>query len=109
MEQGQQLPCPYQFPLCPPWPTCCYDCYDEALVHTDSQHYTVGIAGAGLLGRLLAWQLLRTGHKVTLYEAGTLSSPACAAWTDRKSTRLNSSHVAISYAVFCLKNQTAHP
>src|SRR5215510_2664098 len=26
---------------------------------------------------------------------------------DRKSTRLNSSHVAISYAVFCLKNKTA--
>src|SRR5690625_7038664 len=25
---------------------------------------------------------------------------------DRKSTRLNSSHVAISYAVFCLKTQT---
>src|SRR5690625_6551100 len=25
---------------------------------------------------------------------------------DRKSTRLNSSHVAISYAVFCLKKQT---
>src|SRR5690625_5979052 len=24
---------------------------------------------------------------------------------DRKSTRLNSSHVAISYAVFCLKNK----
>src|SRR5439155_4633225 len=27
----------------------------------------------------------------------------CSANTDRKSTRLNSSHVAISYAVFCLK------
>src|SRR5439155_26972966 len=26
-------------------------------------------------------------------------------WTDRKSTRLNSSHVAISYAVFCLKKK----
>src|SRR5690625_6891366 len=26
-----------------------------------------------------------------------------ASWKDRKSTRLNSSHVAISYAVFCLK------
>src|SRR5690625_2221669 len=26
--------------------------------------------------------------------------------TDRKSTRLNSSHVAISYAVFCLKKKT---
>src|SRR5690606_42156427 len=31
--------------------------------------------------------------------------------TDRKSTRLNSSHVKISYAVFCLKKkkQTPHP
>src|SRR5690606_41546736 len=26
-------------------------------------------------------------------------------WTDRKSTRLNSSHVKISYAVFCLKKK----
>src|SRR5688500_19470532 len=26
---------------------------------------------------------------------------------DRKSTRLNSSHLVISYAVFCLKNKTA--
>src|SRR5690625_6599393 len=28
--------------------------------------------------------------------------------TDRKSTRLNSSHVAISYAVFCLKKKTSN-
>src|SRR5690625_5918286 len=27
---------------------------------------------------------------------------------DRKSTRLNSSHVASSYAVFCLKKQSLH-
>src|SRR5690625_6986670 len=27
---------------------------------------------------------------------------------DRKSTRLNSSHVAISYAVFCLKKKTTY-
>src|SRR5690349_22012947 len=27
-------------------------------------------------------------------------------WQDRKSTRLNSSHVEISYAVFCLKKKT---
>src|SRR5207253_7312192 len=27
---------------------------------------------------------------------------------DRKSTRLNSSHVAISYAVFCLKKKIMH-
>src|SRR5207253_3989808 len=29
-------------------------------------------------------------------------------WVDRKSTRLNSSHVAISYAVFCLKKKTCY-
>src|SRR5690625_6932498 len=30
----------------------------------------------------------------------------CRQRLDRKSTRLNSSHVAISYAVFCLKKKT---
>src|ERR1039458_10607934 len=29
--------------------------------------------------------------------------------TDRKSTRLNSSHLGISYAVFCLKKKTKEP
>src|SRR5206468_6576905 len=29
-------------------------------------------------------------------------------WLDRKSTRLNSSHDQISYAVFCLKKKTKH-
>src|SRR3712207_9179344 len=33
---------------------------------------------------------------------------ACAARVDRKSTRLNSSHANISYAVFCLKKKTKH-
>src|SRR5258708_31775035 len=33
--------------------------------------------------------------------AGHLSRP----WLDRKSTRLNSSHQIISYAVFCLKKK----
>src|SRR5690349_23296404 len=36
------------------------------------------------------------------------STTAAACWpgaTDRKSTRLNSSHVEISYAVFCLKKK----
>src|SRR5436309_10558793 len=30
----------------------------------------------------------------------------CSRHADRKSTRLNSSHVKISYAVFCLKKKT---
>src|SRR5262245_23165419 len=29
--------------------------------------------------------------------------------SDRKSTRLNSSHLGISYAVFCLKKKTVEP
>src|SRR3712207_8528372 len=32
--------------------------------------------------------------------------PHDLAWRDRKSTRLNSSHANISYAVFCLKKNT---
>src|SRR5437660_4251471 len=35
----------------------------------------------------------------------TLHSDQPARHRDRKSTRLNSSHVAISYAVFCLKKK----
>src|SRR5256885_9739072 len=37
---------------------------------------------------------------------------ACPTRTDRKSTRLNSSHLVISYAVFCLKkkkSRATHP
>src|SRR5688500_19437212 len=32
--------------------------------------------------------------------------PAAGSQVDRKSTRLNSSHLVISYAVFCLKKKT---
>src|SRR5438034_10688835 len=32
-------------------------------------------------------------------------STRCSTTTDRKSTRLNSSHTVISYAVFCLKKK----
>src|SRR6266480_6618366 len=33
----------------------------------------------------------------------------CARRRDRKSTRLNSSHMSISYAVFCLKKKKTQP
>src|SRR5437899_3203832 len=36
---------------------------------------------------------------------GQLSNYSCIAVQDRKSTRLNSSHLGISYAVFCLKKK----
>src|SRR2546426_8280218 len=41
-------------------------------------------------------------------EVGARTRPPLGAWRrhkDRKSTRLNSSHLVISYAVFCLKKK----
>src|SRR5690606_35963804 len=42
----------------------------------------------------------------TIHGKINMSVPAGASSGDRKSTRLNSSHVKISYAVFCLKKKT---
>src|SRR3712207_6853628 len=39
---------------------------------------------------------------------GSATAAATGSPTDRKSTRLNSSHDHISYAVFCLKNNIHH-
>src|SRR5207249_11720615 len=62
--------------------------------------------GARGIGQAIAIELARSGAGVVFCDicdadlaAGTLSA------IDRKSTRLNSSHVSISYAVFCLKKK----
>src|SRR5256885_13088543 len=44
----------------------------------------------------------------TLTQPNTPSMPPPAVTRDRKSTRLNSSHLVISYAVFCLKKKKNH-
>src|SRR5699024_12460390 len=44
-----------------------------------------------------------SSHATALLERVGISQPERV--IDRKSTRLNSSHVSISYAVFCLKKQ----
>src|SRR5690606_41230061 len=44
----------------------------------------------------------RVAHRAVTFDAA-VQGPARIGWRDRKSTRLNSSHVKISYAVFCLK------
>src|SRR5262245_64986594 len=48
------------------------------------------------------------GQKPTFLSVNSMSAlppkaDICSALADRKSTRLNSSHLGISYAVFCLK------
>src|ERR1035441_9519510 len=43
------------------------------------------------------------------YRSSQSFSMNTASTTDRKSTRLNSSHLGISYAVFCLKKGLAEP
>src|SRR5256885_10049055 len=54
---------------------------------------TLAVIGCGASGVEVGSAFGRLGTKVTLLEA------------DRKSTRLNSSHLVISYAVFCLKKK----
>src|SRR5687768_2408498 len=62
---------------------------------------------------LLAEQISGGGHERGM-RSGTLNVPGivglgqAAAIADRKSTRLNSSHGYISYAVFCLKKKKKH-
>src|SRR2546430_11124514 len=46
------------------------------------------------------------GHRVAIHSYGASGvKDAVRAGADRKSTRLNSSHSQISYAVFCLKKK----
>src|SRR5439155_26699105 len=54
--------------------------------------------------RISPWQGLRPCSRLRPAGRGTDWSLGCPD-IDRKSTRLNSSHVAISYAVFCLKKK----
>src|SRR3712207_2556516 len=51
-------------------------------------------------------QVMRNGSAPTAQAGGT--NPAQIGLGDRKSTRLNSSHANISYAVFCLKKKKTY-
>src|SRR5690606_40054059 len=66
------------------------------------------------LSRLVRWTnnlglvALNTVVVRLIFPAAAVGMAAYASardWGDRKSTRLNSSHVKISYAVFCLKKK----
>src|SRR4051794_41540264 len=47
-------------------------------------------------------------RRAASWPARSRRSPDCGCKRDRKSTRLNSSHPSISYAVFCLKKKKKH-
>src|SRR5207249_11575790 len=63
--------------------------------------------GREIYERALQQKLNMTDFHSGLYEIAFVSGDRTAMQTqvDRKSTRLNSSHVSISYAVFCLKKK----
>src|SRR6266480_6462799 len=54
----------------------------------------------GIQRRIGSWVALEKCIRQTI-----TSSSVTQTWLDRKSTRLNSSHMSISYAVFCLKKK----
>src|SRR5207249_8168389 len=57
----------------------------------------------------IAYQVVGDGPNDLVFVPGWVSHVEYAwedPFLDRKSTRLNSSHVSISYAVFCLKKKT---
>src|SRR5690625_6508689 len=77
------------------------------LAFNDESHETVGLSiTAGNVG--LDYTLANALKLVEYCNVNAPVFPGAAAplVADRKSTRLNSSHVAISYAVFCLQTNS---
>src|SRR2546429_4936421 len=70
----------------------------------------VGLLAVAAVQRLPLWSPVVLGYLLPLGLAlagfmAFLATLSAAALADRKSTRLNSSHGYISYAVFCLKKK----
>src|SRR5438105_7164070 len=77
---------------------------DEALRRAEKRHVPIGRGGGHPVidGRRVVGQRRAAGHVLLQVAEDRLH----ARWAqDRKSTRLNSSHEWISYAVFCLKKK----
>src|SRR5690348_13507011 len=65
----------------------------------------IGTIGSGREGGALGTLFAKAGHPVMFSSRHPEQLKDLVASADRKSTRLNSSHPSISYAVFCLKKK----
>src|SRR5207253_11072553 len=99
--------CPFQHPPTPAIST--LSLHDALPISNDDARVRVALGGVGVgvLGELLeAHDLLgEIALRGKCLAHQLFPSLGDAGEGDRKSTRLNSSHVAISYAVFCLKKK----
>src|SRR2546429_2341067 len=82
----------------------------ELVAELPEESFTFAVSVCAPLEREL---VLREKDQLEVPEALAKAPPSTESWTeviDRKSTRLNSSHGYISYAVFCLKKKKkSHP
>src|SRR5258705_7870384 len=72
-------------------------------IYTLSLHDALPICSTSVFGYHMAHPYLLPD--CMCYHSRSASPSGCSMQLDRKSTRLNSSHLGISYAVFCLKKK----
>src|SRR5947209_14760560 len=99
----------------PPFAYACPTTLPEAVQLLSSNDDAKPIAGGQSLVPMLAFRLAQPTLLVDLRKLADLRGirisekgvtlGAMVRWRDRKSTRLNSSHANISYAVLCLKKK----
>src|SRR2546430_7311963 len=81
----------------------------EKYIGLDVHQATISVAVMDSKGKVVMESILETQAATILeFFAGLREELQDGFHEDRKSTRLNSSHSQISYAVFCLKKKTKH-
>src|SRR5260221_13918994 len=73
--------------------------HDALPISTENSLDLAQISGSGPNGRIIQRDVM------AFLERPAAARPSTPEPADRKSTRLNSSHTVISYAVFCLKKK----
>src|SRR5690625_7111264 len=90
-------------PLCHPLPLSGVEL--DLVPRDDHVEITARVRTKGVTGVEMEALTAASAAALTVYDMIKAVDHLASIETDRKSTRLNSSHVAISYAVFCLKKK----